>query len=508
MGGTRLSIAIVSGKRAPPQPYNAEGASARPDFSTYSIRESEKESRASHETQSTGTNTESQAPAFGATNSLIAQATLRDGSKRKKPKSNIVKSNSSYISRVIPHENLAKRLQERDNDGMFAFANINRAFQWLDLTPNSLQRAEHLTKILYTKAHMLCHDVNSFTKSPGHIDVVMGSSSSDMIWYEPFSQRYNRINKNGMINPTPVSAIRWIPGSESLFLAAHMDGTLVVYDKERDDAAFEPEDHGTPAGGEAGGESNEGPSLRIRKSVNSKNQKTNPAASWKISNQKINDVAFSPDARHVAVVSEDGSLRIIDYLKETLIDLYTSYYGGIMCVCWSPDGKYILTGGQDDLVSIWSLADRQIVARCPGHHSWVTSVAFDGWRCDGKNYRFGSVGDDCRLLLWDFDISMLHRPKAAAALARQRCSVSSHAPIALSRTRTDSVVAAASRLRSNSSLTTQSAEKDDSVEHAVESRTVTAELPPVMNRVVDDCPLSWLGFQEDCIITSCTMGEF
>ena len=83
-----------------------------------------------------------------------------------------------------------------------------------------------------------------------------------------------------------------------------------------------------------------------------------------------------------------------------------------MCVCWSPDGKYVLTGGQDDLVSIWSLAERRIVARCPGHHSWVTAVAFDPWRCDDRNYRFGSVGEDCRLLLWDFNVGMLHRPKA------------------------------------------------------------------------------------------------
>lgn len=95
-----------------------------------------------------------------------------------------------------------------------------------------------------------------------------------------------------------------------------------------------------------------------------------------------------------------------------LLDLYTSYYGGFLCVCWSPDAKYVLTGGQDDLVSIWSVADATIVARCQGHQSWVTAVCFDPWRCDEKNYRFGSVGEDCRLLLWDFSVGMLHRPKA------------------------------------------------------------------------------------------------
>ena len=98
-----------------------------------------------------------------------------------------------------------------------------------------------------------------------------------------------------------------------------------------------------------------------------------------------------------------------------LLDLYTSYYGGLMCVCWSPDGRYIVTGGQDDLVSIWSLEDSMLVARCQGHNSWVTAVAFDPWRCDERNYRIGSVGEDCRLLLWDFSVGMLHRPRAVCS---------------------------------------------------------------------------------------------
>lgn len=98
------------------------------------------------------------------------------------------------------------------------------------------------------------------------------------------------------------------------------------------------------------------------------------------------------------------------------LDIFRSYYGGLICVCWSPDGKYIVTGGQDDLVTIWSFPERRIIARCQGHNSWVSAVAFDPWRCDQKTYRFGSVGDDCRLLLWDFSVGMLHRPRAVRTL--------------------------------------------------------------------------------------------
>lgn len=215
-----------------------------------------------------------------------------------------------------------------------------------------------------------------------------------------------------------------------------MDGALVVYDKEKEDAAFSPEENETYTNGEAEKRNGNGETrtkIRVDKSVHSKNQKTNPVSFWKLSNQRINAFAFSPDSRRLAVVSEDGTLRIIDYLKEEwvsspslriscgtntvrLLDLYSSYYGGFLCVCWSPDAKYVLTGGQDDLVSIWSVAEGTIVARCQGHQSYVTAVCFDPWRCDDRNYRFGSVGEDCRLLLWDFSVGMLHRPKTVSPL--------------------------------------------------------------------------------------------
>ena len=94
-----------------------------------------------------------------------------------------------------------------------------------------------------------------------------------------------------------------------------MDGTLIVYDKEREDAAFVPEDNSARIP-DADAVENEHKPLHINKSVNSKNQKTNPVAAWRISNYRINGFSFSPDSRHLAVVSEDGTLRIIDYLKE------------------------------------------------------------------------------------------------------------------------------------------------------------------------------------------------
>ncbi|KAJ0284657.1 hypothetical protein COL940_003978 [Colletotrichum noveboracense] len=467
--GTKLSLISLDMRAAPPFFY--KGSSATTLSLTGDIKEHPNEDRYSTEAglssdggggtslsdaQPNSMTMIAAAPAFGDGNTALAPANTKDAAKKKvpKPKNNMTKSNSSFISRVIVNESLAKKLQERPTDGVFAFANINRAFQWLDLS--SASKADYLTKILFTKAHCLCHDVNTITKSISHIDVIMGFSTGEIIWWEPVSQRYTRLNKNGIINGTPVSEIRWIPGSESLFLAAHMDGSLVVYDKDKEDAQFSPEEelaaNGTPNGeSEATSNVNHNLKIQINKSIQSKNQKTNPVASWKLSNQRINAFAFSPDNRHLAVVSEDGSLRIIDYLKEELLDLYHSYYGGFISVCWSPDGKYVLTGGQDDLISIWSVEESAIVARCQGHQSWVTSVAFDPWRCDDRNYRFGSVGEDCRLCLWDFNVGMLHRPKA----------------------RQETANTSASRIRSNSTLSGGAVDdEENTVVHAVEPRHI------------------------------------
>ncbi|KAI9743000.1 MAG: hypothetical protein M1818_003295 [Claussenomyces sp. TS43310] len=512
--GTKVSLLSLSSKPSTPLLYALKTASTGRSNVDTVIQEHPHEGRSSTDMGSdggAGANASQSgslmspishvsAPAFGEGNaSLQSVADKKSPEKRRKPKNNIAKSNSSFISRVVVNEGLSKRLQEHRLDGLFAFANVNRAFQWLDLS--SPLKHEHLTKILFTKAHCLCHDVNNVTKSLNHIDLIMGFSTGEIIWYEPITQKYTRLNKNGIINNTPVSEIRWIPGSENLFLAAHMDGSLVVYDKEKDDSHFSPEEKGN---GELDPHAVKDPqeSLHVDKSVHSKHQKVNPVAFWKLSNQRINAFAFSPDSRHLAVVSEDGSLRIIDYLKEQLLDLYTSYYGGLMCVCWSPDGKYVLTGGQDDLVSIWSVAESSIVARCQGHQSWVTAVAFDPWRCDDRNYRFGSVGEDCRLLLWDFSVGMLHRPKALSI--RQRGSISSRFTSPLQKGEAQGT---STRLRSDSNISNDEDEDRSTIKHAVEPKARTAILPPVLSKSVDADPLCWLAFTEEAILTSCKTGH-
>ena len=40
------------------------------------------------------------------------------------------------------------------------------------------------------------------------------------------------------------------------------------------------------------------------------------------------------------------ALRIVDFDEEALVAGFKSWFGGILCLAWSPDGRYIVTGGE------------------------------------------------------------------------------------------------------------------------------------------------------------------
>lgn len=353
-----------------------------------------------------------------------------NGRRKKRTGTSANGTTSTFVSRAITDPNLTARLLERGAEEYFLFANVSRCLSWLDMGAPESSRHEPLSRLLFAISNVTCHDVNLVTKSQKNIDLVIGTHTGDICWYEPMQSKYLRYNKQRCINPTGVTHVAWIPGSEALFMASHADGALVIYDRDREDAEFvtalgnvnanaqqnggvaSPLTEGEDIMSMIGEQSN--PAMHVLKTSTGPITKTNPVAYFQVSRQAITHFAISPDNQHVAAVGDDGCLKVIDYKQERLLDVYSSYYGGFSCVAWSPDGAYIVTGGKDDLVTVWSFVERRCVARCHGHSSFVTGVAFDPWRCDATTYRIGSIGDDGKLCLWDFALASLHRPSAKA----------------------------------------------------------------------------------------------
>jgi len=93
-----------------------------------------------------------------------------------------------------------------------------------------------MEKLVFNKSKPTCHDVNSLSRSPDRLEVIIGFTKGDILLYDPFARRQVRYNKAGAMCRATVLCIKWIPGSETQFVASFSDGFLMVFDTEREDA--------------------------------------------------------------------------------------------------------------------------------------------------------------------------------------------------------------------------------------------------------------------------------
>ncbi|XP_022767360.1 dystrophia myotonica WD repeat-containing protein-like isoform X7 [Durio zibethinus] len=289
----------------------------------------------------------------------------------------------------------------------------------------SASSGDPIKSIHFSNSNPVCHAFDQDAKD-GH-DLLIGLNSGD-VYSVSLRQQLQDVgkrlvgaqhyNKEGSVNNSShCTSIAWVPGGDGVFVVAHTDGNMYVYEKNKDGASDS--------------------SFSVVKDQNqfsvshARYSKSNPIARWHVCQGSINSIAFSFDGAYLATVGRDGYLRVFDYSKEQLVFGGKSYYGALLCCAWRfcilvldklcklvMDGKYILTGGEDDLVQVWSMEDRKVVAQGEGHNSWVSEVVFDSYwsspNSDGGGetvmYRFGSVGQDTRLLLWDLEMDEIVVP--------------------------------------------------------------------------------------------------
>ncbi|KAB2047159.1 hypothetical protein ES319_A13G026500v1 [Gossypium barbadense] len=295
-----------------------------------------------------------------------------------------------------------------DGKGTYLIFNVSDSIFISDL--NS-QDKDPIKSIHFSNSNPVCHAFDQDAKN-GH-DLLIGLNSGD-VYSVSLRQQLQDVgkklvgaqhyNKDGSVNNSHCTSIAWIPGGDGAFVVAHADGNMYIYEKNKDcagDSSF--------------------PVIKDQTQfsvAHARHSKSNPIARWHVCQGSINSIAFSSDGARLATVGRDGYLRVFDYSKEQLVCGGKSYYGALLCCAWSMDGKYILTGGEDDLVQVWSMEDRKVVAWGEGHNSWVSGVAFDSYwsspNSDGTGetvmYRFGSVGQDTQLLLWDLEMDEIVVP--------------------------------------------------------------------------------------------------
>ncbi|KAF3765674.1 hypothetical protein M406DRAFT_37380, partial [Cryphonectria parasitica EP155] len=120
-------------------------------------------------------------------------------------------------------------------------------------------------------------------------------------------------------------------------------------------------------------------------------------------------VCFSRDGQYIATTS-DNSARIYNVgTGEELCALHHEREKGKnlefstttpRSICFSPDGKYLVTGGDDGLVRVWDIQSRTIRKLFKGYKATILAVDF---ACDSHTVASGCVDGTVRLRNVDAD---------------------------------------------------------------------------------------------------------
>lgn len=109
------------------------------------------------------------------------------------------------------------------------------------------------------------------------------------------------------------------------------------------------------------------------------------------------EVAFSPDGKLVAVGTEDVFLFDVSGDAPKKVAFFDSTVGfGIDTLTFTPDGKFVVFGGHDHTVRVWSVESKRETARVKEHKNDVRMVDVAP---DGKSVVSGS--NDETAILWD-----------------------------------------------------------------------------------------------------------
>jgi WD40 repeat protein len=112
--------------------------------------------------------------------------------------------------------------------------------------------------------------------------------------------------------------------------------------------------------------------------------------------KQVYAVAWSTDSKRLASASEDGTTRVWDPDTGASVLRLTGHAGAVKAVAWNLDGSRIATGSQDQTARIWDARTGRIVAVLNGHGGTINAVA---WRPDGSSV--ATCGDDRTVRLWD-----------------------------------------------------------------------------------------------------------
>lgn len=90
----------------------------------------------------------------------------------------------------------------------------------------------------------------------------------------------------------------------------------------------------------------------------------------------VNSTGFSPDGKRIVTWGEDKTTRIWDAESGQELHKMTGHMDNVLFASYSADGKKIVTRSEDKTARIWDAESGREIQRLSGHTGWVYSAVF------------------------------------------------------------------------------------------------------------------------------------
>jgi WD40 repeat protein/tRNA A-37 threonylcarbamoyl transferase component Bud32 len=109
-------------------------------------------------------------------------------------------------------------------------------------------------------------------------------------------------------------------------------------------------------------------------------------------------IAISPDGKLLVSVGEDGKVIVWDFARRERLATFTDHTAWVISVAFSADGKWFATASDDQTVIVWDAIKMEKSATLTAHRSPVRAVAFSP---NSRWLASASKGPDFRTIVWE-----------------------------------------------------------------------------------------------------------
>jgi WD40 repeat protein len=128
--------------------------------------------------------------------------------------------------------------------------------------------------------------------------------------------------------------------------------------------------------------------------------------------QTVHDICISDDGQSLATCANDTTAKVwnlqggVPYVTvgnvRSPAEPYTGHDTPIRAVCFSRNGEYLATGGDDGQVILWNLVEQMRACTCQGHAKGITWMGFS--YDSGGHLATASL--DGNVFIWDLFASL------------------------------------------------------------------------------------------------------